>query len=160
MPIGGKILFAAVPTYGSAALDSGANSTGTGIFNGTFVPQGVSRKFSFDTGEEKIGTYQFLDSIIEALGWEAFPYPTTAHVHVPITYIPGGGGDKAKCDEWLANPVGIPMPECHGFCMENPSDTTTCGSSGAICTKMDALNTAQSGTIPDEELTIWGCGPL
>ena len=47
---------------------------------------------SFDTGEEKIGTYQFLDSVGEALGWEAFPYPTTPHEHMPISYIPGQGG--------------------------------------------------------------------
>ena len=52
------------------------NPTGAGIFNGVFVPLGVSQKYSFDTGEEKIGTYQFLDSVGEALGWDAFPYPT------------------------------------------------------------------------------------
>ena len=32
-----------------------------------FVALGVSQKYSFDTGEEKIGTYQFLDSI-----WRSF----------------------------------------------------------------------------------------
>jgi len=141
-------------------MDGSTNPKGMGIFNGVHVPTGVSRKFSFDTGEEKIGTYQFLDSIIEALGWEAFPYPTEPHVHVPITYIPGGGGDKSMCDSWIGdpgNPVMFPPFECKDFCRENPSDTTTCGSGGAICTKMAALNTAQSGTIPDEELTDWGC---
>ena len=35
------------------------------------------RKFSFDTGSEKIGTYQFLDSIISTQTWDDFPYPTT-----------------------------------------------------------------------------------
>ena len=44
------------------------------------------------------------------------------------------------------------MPECFDFCMENPSDMTTCGSTGAICTKMFRINIAHSGTIPDEEL--------
>lgn len=157
VPIGGKIIFAAVPTHGLGVVDQSTNPSGVGIFKGTFVPLGVSRKYSFDTGKEKIGTYQFLDSVGEALGWEAFPYPTTAYEHVPISYIPGGGGDKAKCDEWLGNPLGLPMSECHGYCMENPSDTITCGNSGAICTKMDALNTAQSGTVSSDELTIWGC---
>ena len=157
VPIGGKIMFAAVPTHGMGLVDESTNPTGTGIFNGVFVPLGVSQKFSFDTGDEKIGTYQFLDSVGEALGWEAFPYPTTPHEHMPISYIPGQGGSADACTQWLGNPVGLPMPECHGFCMENPDDTTLCGSSGTICTKMLELNSASSGTIPDEELTIWGC---
>ena len=67
-----------------------------------FVPLGVSQKYSFDTGEEKIGTYQFLDSVGEALGWEAFPYPTTPHEHMPISYIPGqGGSEQDACTQWL-----------------------------------------------------------
>ena len=61
------------------------------------------------------------------------------------------------CTQWLGNPEGLPMPECFGFCMENPDDTILCGTSGTICTKMLELNSASSGTIPDEELTIWGC---
>jgi len=44
---------------------------------GNYLPTGVMRKFSFDTGTEKIGTYQFLDSIIDVQGWDDFPYPTT-----------------------------------------------------------------------------------
>ena len=44
VPIGGKILFAAVPTHGMGLVDESTNPTGTGIFNGTFVPLGVSQK--------------------------------------------------------------------------------------------------------------------
>ena len=44
---------------------------------------------------------------------------------MPISYIPGQGGSSDACTQWLGNPVGLPMPECHGFCMENPDDTTT-----------------------------------
>ena len=79
---------------------------------------------------------------------------------MPISYIPGqGGSEQDACTQWLNNPVSLPMPECHGFCMENPSDTTTCGIPELICTKMLELNIAQSGTIPDEEsyyLGLWG----
>ena len=90
MPVGAKLLFASVPTGVSTldqpqkdlapdniSHDTPSNPTGIITTSGTYVPIGVSRKFSFDTGDEKIGTYQFLDSIIDVQGWDAFPYPTS-----------------------------------------------------------------------------------
>ena len=38
VPIGGKIMFAAVPTHGMGLVDESTNPTGIRIFNGYFVP--------------------------------------------------------------------------------------------------------------------------
>jgi len=127
LPVGAKLLFAEVATN-ATGIESDTNTTGTGIFDGTFMKTGVSRKMSFDTGEQKIGTYQFLDSITDALGWDTFPYPTSIY-EPPEQFIPSMGGDVAACEAWLADTSASPAPldiGCLDYCQSNENDAT-CG---------------------------------
>ena len=54
LPVGAKIIFAEVATN-ATGIESETNTSGTGIFDGSFMKAGVSQKMSFDTGEEKVG---------------------------------------------------------------------------------------------------------
>ena len=157
LPIGAKILFAAVPTNATSVIgQSRENTTGMRMFNGYFVASGVSQKFSFDTGDEKIGTYQFLDSIQEALRWDEFPYPTKVHEHTQ-PYIPGSGGSEQECLTWIGNSNREPLPGfgCFDFCSSNERHATCVGDSNSVCTVIDTLVAA--GTLSRDEPDIWGC---
>ena len=59
VPIGGKIMFAAVPTHGMGLVDESTNPTGTGIFNGTFVPLGVSKNIVLILVKKKLVPINF-----------------------------------------------------------------------------------------------------
>ena len=157
LPIGAKILFAPVPTNADSVTgDSDTNINGIRMFNGYFVATGVSQKFSFDTGDEKIGTYQFLDSIQEALRWDEFPYPTAAYEHQQ-PYMPGQGGSEQECLTWINDSNREPLPGfgCFDYCTENPRSETCVGDSNSVCSVIDALIAAEE--LPREESDIWGC---
>ena len=79
-----------------------------------------SQKLSFDSGDEKVGTYQFLDSVQEALRWDEFPYPTKAHEHSQ-PYMPGSGGSEQECLTWIGNSNRQPLPGfgCFDFCSQS-----------------------------------------
>jgi hypothetical protein len=80
LAIGAKLTWSPVPTnFAGPKKTNTANTTGIVIMGGNLIPQGSSRKYSFDTGDAKIGTHQFLDSIIPTQNWETYPYPTSVN---------------------------------------------------------------------------------
>jgi hypothetical protein len=80
LAIGAKLTWSPVPTnLAGPKKTNTANTTGIVIMGGSLIPQGSSRKYSFDTGDAKIGTHQFLDSIIPTQNWETYPYPTSVN---------------------------------------------------------------------------------
>jgi len=143
LPVGAKLLFAEVTTN-ATGIESDTNTSGTGIFDGTFMKAGVSRKMSFDTGEQKIGTYQFLDSITAAMGWDTFPYPTSIY-EPPEPFIPGTGGDVEECNIWLGLTDDqravetSPDYQCLDYCQSNEGDST-CGDVCALLTDDEDLS--------------------
>ena len=152
-------MFAAFATNGSLIMNADTNPNGMGVYCGYFILSGVSQKYSFDTGEEKIGTYQFLDSIIESQSWDAFPYPTSTYEQ-PQSYMPGQGGSEAECTAWItdASESRQPLPGfgCFDYCMEAESDDATCfGASNSICSNIASL--ISDGDLESSESDIWGC---
>ena len=126
------------------------------MFSGYFVATGVSQKFSFDTGDEKIGTYQFLDSIQEALRWDEFPYPTAAYEHKQ-PYMPGQGGSEQECLTWINDSNREPYLDLDVLIIvPKIQDHETCvGDSNSVCSVIDSLIAAEE--LPREESDIWGC---
>ena len=85
---------------------------------------------SFDTGDEKVGTYQFLDSITEAMGWDTFPYPTSIYEHHNRSYQVWARWIKrynmVKYNRRGKSTYPAPDFPCFDYCQSNENVDATC----------------------------------